>query len=116
MKNRLVAALLALFVGCFGIHKFYLGENLAGIFYLIFSWTFIPSIIAFFEFLGLVLMSDQAFNAKFNYQYITSSQTRFEESSRDKAATLIELKRLYDQGIITAEEFEEKRRKILDSI
>nr|WP_227873447.1 SHOCT domain-containing protein [Aphanothece sacrum] len=36
--------------------------------------------------------------------------------SKDKAATLLELKKLYDQGIITAEEFEEKRRKILDSI
>ncbi|MEA5535907.1 NINE protein [Crocosphaera sp. XPORK-15E] len=116
MKNRLVAALLALFLGYVGIHKFYLGENLAGILYLIFSWTLIPGLIAFFEFLGLVLMSDQSFDAKFNYQYITPSQPKFEESSRDKAATLVELKRLYDQGIITAEEFEEKRRKILDSI
>ncbi|MEL7511181.1 MAG: SHOCT domain-containing protein [Cyanobacteria bacterium J06554_3] len=38
------------------------------------------------------------------------------ESSREKAATLGEMKKLYDSGVITAEEYEEKRRKILDSI
>jgi hypothetical protein len=31
-------------------------------------------------------------------------------------ATLEELKKLYDAEIITAEEYEEKRRKILDSL
>jgi TM2 domain-containing membrane protein YozV len=29
-KNRFIAALLALFLGWFGIHKFYLGKNRAG--------------------------------------------------------------------------------------
>lgn len=115
MKNRMVAALLALFTGCFGLHKFYLGENCAGVFYLLLSWTFLPSIISFFEFLGLVFMSDHVFNAKYNYSYLPSHQP-YSESSSDKTATLIDLKKLYDQGIITAEEFEEKRRKILDSI
>lgn len=114
MKNRLVAALLAFFLGYLGIHKFYLGENVAGILYLIFCWTFIPGIIAFFEFIGLLLMSDQAFDSKYNYHLSQSSNSS--ASSLDKAATLRELKNLYDQGIITAEEFEEKRRKIFDSL
>ncbi|HAC65806.1 MAG TPA: hypothetical protein DCF68_20315 [Cyanothece sp. UBA12306] len=112
-KNRFIAILITFFGGGFGLHKFYLNENVAGILYLIFSWTFIPSIIAFFEFLGLVFMDDQTFDAKYNYLYLTSNKA---ESSRDKTATLVDLKKLYDQGIITAEEFEEKRRKILDSI
>lgn len=30
-KSRIVAGLLAIFLGCFGIHKFYLGYNSAGI-------------------------------------------------------------------------------------
>ncbi|HZV08737.1 MAG TPA: NINE protein, partial [Novosphingobium sp.] len=30
-KNRLVAALLALFLGMLGVHKFYLGKNTAGL-------------------------------------------------------------------------------------
>ncbi|MFB8792589.1 MAG: NINE protein [Potamolinea sp.] len=64
MKDKGTAALLAFFLGFVGIHKFYLGENLAGILYAVFSWTCIPGIIAFFEFLGLLLMSDQAFNSQ----------------------------------------------------
>ncbi len=40
MKNKFLAALLAFFLGAFGIHKFYLGENFGGILYFLFSWTF----------------------------------------------------------------------------
>jgi len=117
MRNRTVAALLAFFLGYIGIHKFYLGENLAGIFYLLFFWTFIPGIIAFFEFIGLIMMSDQAFDAKYNPNYLAGNQQQgLQESAQQKTATLLQLKKLYDQGIITAEEYEEKRRKYLDSI
>ncbi|PSB02828.1 NINE protein [Merismopedia glauca] len=118
MKNRITAALLAFFLGYIGIHKFYLGQNVAGILYLLFCWTFIPGLIAFFETIGLLLMSDQAFDIQYNrgvmgyggYGVIGG------ELSKDKAATLGELKKLYDQGVITAEEYEGKRRKILDSL
>jgi TM2 domain-containing membrane protein YozV len=48
-KNEAVGALLAFFLGGFGIHKFYLGENGLGILYLLFSWTGIPWIISFVE-------------------------------------------------------------------
>ena len=48
-KNPTIAILLALFLGGIGIHKFYLGQPLAGILYLLFCWTGIPAIIAFFE-------------------------------------------------------------------
>lgn len=120
MKNKIIAALLAFFLGGLGIHKFYLGENLAGLLYLVFFWTFIPGIIAFFEFLGLLLMSDQAFNSKYNAGLMSSGGygNNFPsiESTKDKAAALAELKKLYDAEIITAEEYEEKRRKLLDSI
>jgi TM2 domain-containing membrane protein YozV len=64
-KNKIVAALLAFFLGGFGLHKFYLGKVGAGILYLLFSWTFIPSIIAFFEAVSFLLVSDQAFKSKY---------------------------------------------------
>ncbi len=48
-KEEIVGVLLALFLGGFGIHRFYLRQNVAGAIYLIFSWTGIPSIIGFFE-------------------------------------------------------------------
>lgn len=45
-KNRITAALLALFLGGFGVHKFYLGQSGVGIIYLLFCWTFIPALLA----------------------------------------------------------------------
>ena len=48
-KEEIVGVLLALFFGGFGIHKFYLRQNTAGVFYLIFCWTGITTIISFFE-------------------------------------------------------------------
>lgn len=123
MKNKSVATLLAFFLGSFGIHKFYLGETLAGVLYLVFCWTMIPGLIAFFEFIGLLLMSEQSFNVKYNSNYFLGqtmnyigSQNIVQESSKDKMAILIDLKKLYDSGVITAEEYEEKRRKYLDSL
>lgn len=47
--NKLAYCLLCLFLGSFGIHKFYAGKIGLGILYIIFSWTFIPSIVSFIE-------------------------------------------------------------------
>lgn len=38
-KDKLAAALLAIFLGGLGIHKFYLGMKWWGLFYLLFCWT-----------------------------------------------------------------------------
>jgi TM2 domain-containing membrane protein YozV len=48
-KSPTTAVLLALFLGGLGIHKFYLGNTGMGILYLVFCWTYIPSIVAFIE-------------------------------------------------------------------
>ena len=64
-KSRIVAALLAFFVGGFGIHKFYLGRVGWGIVYLLFCWTFIPSIVAFIEFIIYLCTSDEDFAKKY---------------------------------------------------
>ncbi|MDR0762239.1 MAG: NINE protein [Campylobacteraceae bacterium] len=65
-KNRINAALFAVFLGGFGAHKFYLGKTGQGILYLIFFWTLIPALIAFVEFIIYLIMSDEEFNAKYN--------------------------------------------------
>jgi len=64
-KSRIAAAILAFFLGGFGIHKFYLGQVGLGIVYLVFSWTFVPAIIAFIEFIMYLTMTDEAFNQKY---------------------------------------------------
>lgn len=64
-KSRITAALLAFFFGGFGVHKFYLGKTGQGILYLLFCWTFIPSIIAFIEFIIYLCNSDKEFARKY---------------------------------------------------
>jgi len=64
-KSRLAAALLALFLGGFGVHKFYLGRPVWGIVYLLLCWTFIPAFVAFIEFIVYLCMSDASFAAKY---------------------------------------------------
>lgn len=48
-RDEVVGILLALFLGTFGIHHFYLRRTGLGILYCCFCWTGIPTIIAFFE-------------------------------------------------------------------
>lgn len=67
-RNKTVAVLLALLVGTFGIHKFYLGQIGAGVVYLLFFWTGIPSLVAFIEGLVYLTKSDQAFDFEYNYR------------------------------------------------
>jgi TM2 domain-containing membrane protein YozV len=64
-KSKSSAALLALFLGGIGVHKFYLGRGGMGVVYLLFCWTFIPSIVAFIEALILFGMSETEFAQKY---------------------------------------------------
>lgn len=64
-KNRVVAALLAFFLGGFGVHKFYLGRVGWGIVYLLLFWTMIPAIVAFIEAIIYLIKSDEEFAAKY---------------------------------------------------
>ncbi len=63
--SKIVAALLAIFLGGLGAHKFYLGQGGQGVLYLLFCWTFIPSIVGFIEGIMYLGMSDTAFNQKY---------------------------------------------------
>ncbi|MBD2187187.1 NINE protein [Pseudanabaena mucicola] len=110
-KSRTAAILWCFFFGWLGAHKFYLGQAGLGILYLFFWWTFIPSLVAFIEFIMLLVMSDTEFDRKFN-----ASAPQPAVSIRESTAALSDLKRLYDEGIITAEEYEEKRKKLLKNI
>jgi len=69
-KSKIVAALLAFFLGGLGIHKFYLGCNTAGIimlilfiggFVLVGIPTIIIGVIAFIEFIVYLIKSDDDF-------------------------------------------------------
>jgi TM2 domain-containing membrane protein YozV len=63
-KSKVAAGLLALFLGGLGIHRFYLGQWW-GLFYLLFFWTFIPAIVAFFEGIVFLCTSDENWDAQY---------------------------------------------------
>lgn len=48
-KDEVAGVLLALFLGSFGLHHFYLGRNGLGVLYLLFCWTGIPGFLGFVE-------------------------------------------------------------------
>jgi TM2 domain-containing membrane protein YozV len=65
-KNKFIAAILAFFLGGFGVHHFYLGNAAFGVLYLLFCWTLIPAIIAFIEFIVFLVMPERDFDARYN--------------------------------------------------
>lgn len=66
-KSKVAAGILALFLGGIGIHKFYLGNVGMGIVYLLFAWTFIPAIVAFFE--GIIYLTYSGTDEEFTTRY-----------------------------------------------
>ena len=48
-KNRTTALLLTLLLGGVGAHRYYMGQIGLGLVYTLFTWTFIPGIVALVE-------------------------------------------------------------------
>ena len=63
-KSKVTAGILALLLGGFGIHKFYLGAWGWGIIYIVFIWTWLPAIISLVEGIRYLTLSDNEFKKK----------------------------------------------------
>jgi TM2 domain-containing membrane protein YozV len=113
MKQKSTAIILALLLGGIGMHKFYLGKNVQGIFYILFCWTLIPGIIAFFELIGLCFTSDESFNRTYNSHAVLATAHAVSVSSTESLSKLADL---FKQNVITREEFEAKKATLLAKI
>ena len=118
-KNRIIAAILA-FSGTItipGLHKFYLGQPLWGIVYVLLSWTPIPKVASAIEWVWYLTQDQETFDRHFNLAksqgQVTSSGSNQVESV---ANALRELEALRQEGLISEYEFEQKRRRMLDQI
>lgn len=74
MKNKFVAAMLGIFGGTFGLHKFYLGDTGAGIFYTfltMMTWGVFPvsMFLGFIDGMRYLMMPPEEFDRKFNKRY-----------------------------------------------
>lgn len=66
MKNKVTAAIFALFFGSLGVHRFYLNQSGKGIMYLLFCWFPVVWVIAFIDFFVFLFMNDEEFDRKYN--------------------------------------------------
>lgn len=66
MRNKNLAAVFAMFLGSFGVHRFYLGQVGLGIVYILFFWTSIPLFLGIIDALVFFGMSQEEFDHKYN--------------------------------------------------
>ena len=66
-KDKVVAGLLAIFLGGLGIHYFYLGKTTAGVLTIVISLfsCYIWTLVMFIQGILMLTMSDEDFNAKY---------------------------------------------------
>lgn len=68
-KSKLIAGLLAILLGTFGLHKFYLGNWVQGIIYFVFFWTYVPAILGVIEGIRYLILSDDNFAKQYDKGY-----------------------------------------------
>lgn len=113
MKNRLTAGLLAILLGSFGIHHFYLGRSGYGVLSILFCWTGIPGIIGLVEGILMLTQTDQEFQQKYNLESVESTAGAFGGKPVSNADELRKYRDLYEEGAITLEEYEQKKKELL---
>ncbi|MEM0993712.1 MAG: NINE protein [Bacteroidota bacterium] len=75
-KDKNVAAVLAFFLGTFGVHRFYLGQIWLGIVHCVFMATMIPTIIGFIDAMVFLSMDQDQFDAKYNWRNLKEQRKR----------------------------------------
>ena len=117
-KNRSIAVILA-FAGTLtisGLHKFYLGQPLWGILYVLLSWTPIPKIASAIEGVWYLTQEEETFDRYFNLgESPIKASSQIGNQVESVANALRELEALRQDGLISEYEFEQKRRQMLDS-
>ena len=116
-KSRTIAAILA-FSGTLtisGLHKFYLGQPLWGILYVLLSWTPIPKVACAIEGVWYLTQDEETFDRYFNLgESVMKVSTQVGNQVESVANALRELETLRQDGLISEYEFEQKRRQMLD--
>lgn len=127
LKSRKVAAIMA-FTGTLipiaGLHKFYLGQPLWGLVYVLLSWTPIPHAASAIEGVWYLFQDADEFDRNFNGNLERATWSPVPNRPPAVAVTnvsaiadaLRQLDCLRQDGLISEYEFEQKRRQLLNRI
>ena len=118
-KNRQVAILLALLgtiTPLAGLQKFYLGQPLWGVIYLLLWSTPIPRIACAIDLVWYVVQDGEQFAYCFNG--VATGKYAVDEAQQVKAIAeaVRKLDRLREDGLMSEYEFEQKRRQLLERV
>jgi len=122
-KSRKIAAVLALtgtLIPIAGLHKFYLGQPVWGLVYLLLSWTPIPHAASAIEGVWYLLQDEHEFDGNFNGEESLRQTYSPAVSAKNNVSAMAEALRqldcLREDGLISEYEFEQKRRQMLERI
>ncbi|NES71005.1 MAG: hypothetical protein F6K24_40245, partial [Okeania sp. SIO2D1] len=107
-----------------GLHKFYLGQPLWGLCYLLLWSTPIPRVACTIEIVWYLIQDRDDFERRFNdtessdnfWTTLTQKENVSSERVEEIAHSLRQLDQLRQDGLMTEYEFEQKRRQLLDRI
>lgn len=113
------------------LHKFYLGQYLWGIVYLVLAPTLLPQVACCLEGIWYLSQSDESFADRFAKakmsEAVDAAMSPLASATAPRSAdaaqvasqvasALRDLEQLRKDGLITEYEFEQKRRKLLEKI
>lgn len=91
MKKKLIAVLLAIFAGAFGIHRFYLKQPELGIAYIaLYIWLGrffgfpISAILGWYDAYKLMMMDEQEFDRRYNSYYFRDRYGRRRDVAKER--------------------------------
>ena len=115
-RTAVILALLGTITPLAGLHKFYLGQPVWGVIYLILWTTPIPRIASAIDLIWYMVQDIQQFEYQFNG--IATGNYAVDEARQVQAIAdaLRKLDSLREDGLMSEYEFEQKRRQLLERV